>query len=173
MVSVDDLLQYAQHFNCQTIITCGHSLGGAVSSIVALDLTERLKERNDFTVKAFNITFGAPSFGNRDVLKMCKETEMDKNIVNYTNVKDIVPGLLNLEHTFKVLRSDKIDLSSLSSTQRTVIKQALSKPKLSYTLLSIASYLPFGPGLTKDEIEKLNPLFEELQREIEPRKLGN
>ena len=110
-VSVDHLLQCADNYKCKTIITCGHSLGGAVSSIVALDLLKKLKDGNDTTIKAFNITFGAPSFGNETVLNMCKETLMDKVILNYTNVQDIVPGLLNLEHTTEVLKTAKIDFA--------------------------------------------------------------
>ena len=112
-VSVEHLLQCSRNFNCKTIITCGHSLGGAVSSIVALDIMKRLEESDDTTTKAFNITFGAPSFGNEDVLKMCKDSRMDKRILNYTNFNDVVPGILNLDHTATVLKDAKIDYAGL------------------------------------------------------------
>ena len=92
---------------CSTIITCGHSLGGAVSTISALDLMRELKDST--TAKTYNITFGAPFFGNNDVLRMAKEGSMDKNILNYTNFKDVVPGILNLEHTTKILKEANID----------------------------------------------------------------
>ena len=124
-VSVGHLLQCARNFNCKTIITCGHSLGGAVSSVVALDLMKRLEESKDTTTKAHNITFGAPAFGNKDVLKMCKDSLMDKRILNYTNIKDVVPGILNLEHTATVLKDTKIDFAG-SLTIMPVFKPALS-----------------------------------------------
>ena len=106
-VPVSYILECSDHFECSTIITCGHSLGGAVSTISALDLMMELKDST--TTRAYNITFGAPFFANNDVLSMAKEGYMDKNILNYTSYKDVIPGILNLEHTAKILKEANID----------------------------------------------------------------
>ena len=101
-IKVDYILNCAQKKNCQTIVTCGHSLGGAVSSIVALNLMIK-------TVKdVYNITFGAPLFANETVKKSCAESE--RRMVQYLNCEDIVPGLLSLEHTISWLKKTDIHL---------------------------------------------------------------
>ena len=87
-------------------MTCGHSLGGAVSSIAAIDLMQRLDTASDITVK--NITFGAPFFANEIVRKICNAEMFDRNMLHYVGHQDIVPGLLSLSHTVQVVQ-DKLN----------------------------------------------------------------
>ena len=44
-----------------------------------------------------------PFFGNKNVLAMCKDHYWDKNILNYSNKNDIVPGILDIDHTANLL----------------------------------------------------------------------
>ena len=104
-VRVKDILHCASTAGCETIITCGHSLGGAVSSISALDLLHFLGKDPDFKVN--NITFGAPFFANEAVRKFCKDEDLDKHLLHYVSCDDIVPGLLSLGHTSRIV-SEKL-----------------------------------------------------------------
>ena len=106
------ILDYAKEMHCKTIITCGHSMDGAVSSIVALDLL--INEVNRDEMEAYNITFGAPFFGNIDVKEMCKSERLENNILHYVDYKDIVPGLLSLGHTSSMLKTKDIQVSGES-----------------------------------------------------------
>ena len=91
----------ARQEDCETIVTCGHSLGGAVSSISAINLMLHLGKNTDLAV--FNITFGSPFFANDTVRKKCKEERFDQRMIHYVGHKDIVPGLLSLGHTIAEL----------------------------------------------------------------------
>ena len=104
-VRVKDILHCATIANCETIITCGHSLGGAVSSITALDLLQFLGKNAE--IKVHNITFGAPFFANEAVRKFCKEEDLDQHLLHYVSCEDIVPGLLSLGHTSRIV-SEKL-----------------------------------------------------------------
>ena len=102
------ITQYAKETECKTIITCGHSLGGAVSTIAALDL---MKETKCMDINVYNITFGAPFWGDKAALKSCQDQDMTAKILNYANCHDIVPGILNLDHTATVLEKGNINVS--------------------------------------------------------------
>ena len=96
-----DIYYVAEHANCKTIILCGHSLGGAVSSIAALDLLNHLPADTDY--KVHNITFGAPFFANEAARKYCKKKNFVQHLLHYVSVKDVVPGLLSLGHSSRVI----------------------------------------------------------------------
>ena len=104
-VRVKDILHCAPIANCETIITCGHSLGGAVSSITALDLLQFLGKNAE--IKVHNITFGAPFFANEAVRKFCEVEDLDQHLLHYVSYEDIVPGLLSLGHTSRII-SEKL-----------------------------------------------------------------
>ena len=108
ILSTEYILDCAQRIGCETIVICGHSLGGAVSSIAALDLMRVGREG----IKIYNITF--PFFGIEDVRKMCKEDKFAKNILHYVDYKDIVPGLLSLGHTITILGKQSIKFAGKS-----------------------------------------------------------
>ena len=102
-VPIEYILECAENYECQTIVTCGHSLGGAVSSIMALNMMRN----SDGQVQVYNITFGAPFFGNEAARKMCRDEKFEQNIVHYVDYQDIVPGLLSLEHTASILKKQR------------------------------------------------------------------
>ena len=114
-ISIKDILSYAKHYNATKIITCGHSLGGAVSSVVHMHLLEEgsdLVERRN----VINVTFGAPFFGNKDLEKFSRENELCRNMYHFASVADIVPGILSLGHNIRVTKEEaELKLSSLSS----------------------------------------------------------
>ena len=98
---LENILFCARNENCGTIVTCGHSLGGAVASISAINLMLHLGKNTNFAV--FSITFGSPFFANDTVRKKCKEERFDQRMIHYVGHKDIVPGLLSLGHTIAEL----------------------------------------------------------------------
>lgn len=57
------LLQVVDEFNGQHIIVTGHSLGGALATIGALDLQYNLGTKDNFTFSVY--TYGAPRVGNQ------------------------------------------------------------------------------------------------------------
>lgn len=91
------LMHCANKEDCKTIILCGHSLGGAVSSIAAIELM--LTFRTEFNIQIYNITFGAPLFANHTVMRFCKDQGFDLNMLHFVGHQDIVPGILSLGHT--------------------------------------------------------------------------
>ena len=76
-------------FKDMDIILCGHSLGGAVASIVAIRLqVERARYKLEGSVKC--VTFGAPFFGDAEL-----QRSIDcKNIHHFVCNNDPVPKLL-------------------------------------------------------------------------------
>ena len=56
-ISIEDIFASSKHYKASKIITCGHSLGGAVSSVVHMNLLQKgsdtVERRN-----IINITFG-------------------------------------------------------------------------------------------------------------------
>ena len=108
-VAVRHILDCAEKADCETIITCGHSLGGAVSSVTTINLLLALEPNSSTAVH--NITFGAPFFTNERVRKACQQQRpgtsrgtIDQNMLHYVSHKDIVPGLLSLGHTAQVIK---------------------------------------------------------------------
>ena len=112
IISTKYILDCAEAYDCCKIVTCGHSMGGAVSTIVALDLMEAVDENE---IQVLNKTFGSPFFGNKDVRNFCKENKFLKNIEHFVDYKDIVPGLLSLGHTASFLQCNEKKLAGLSS----------------------------------------------------------
>ena len=110
-IPLEYILKCAEKEDCKTIVTCGHSLGGVVSSIVALGLM-RSRERTD-DLHVYNITFGAPFFGNETVRQMCKNYKLEQNILLYVDYKDIVPGLLSLDNTTNILKSRALQVTGM------------------------------------------------------------
>ena len=102
VLPMQHILSCARQEDCKTIVTCGHSLGGAVSAISAIDLMLHLGKNTDLAV-VYNITFGSPFFANETVRKKCKEERFDHRMIHYVGHKDIVPGILSLVHTIAEL----------------------------------------------------------------------
>ena len=101
----------ARKEECETIVTCGHSLGGAVSSISAIDLMLYLGKSTDLAV--YNITFGSPFFANETVRKKCQQERFEHRMIHYVGHKDIVPGILSLGHTIAELERKLNDATGM------------------------------------------------------------
>ena len=79
-------------FENMDIVICGHSLGGAIASIVAIKLFIVSKYRfQERLVKC--ITFGAPPIGDQNLQQFVSQ-QMSLCIYNLVNVNDPVPKLL-------------------------------------------------------------------------------
>ena len=96
----DYILKCSDAYDCDSIVTCGHSLGGAVSSILATELMKITQK------PVFNITFGAPLFCNRDFYKANENIE--KNFLHYVNLDDVIPGILSLGNITSILKDSKM-----------------------------------------------------------------
>ena len=90
-ISSEDILSGAKYYNASKIITCGHSLGGCVSSVVHMNLVQecfdRFERRN-----IINITFGSTSIGNEDLEKYAREKELSHQMFRFAAVDDPFPG---------------------------------------------------------------------------------
>ena len=100
-VTPEQILHCAEQEDCDTILTCSHSLGGAVSAISMIHLIKHLEQ--DTSTAVYNITFGAPFFGNKALRDVCKEERIASRMIHYVGHQDIVPGILSLAHTASAL----------------------------------------------------------------------
>ena len=112
VLPMQHIISCARQEGCKTIIACGHSLGGAVSSISAIDLMLHLGKNTALVV--YNITFGSPFFANETVRKMCQQERFDHHMIHYVGHKDIVPGILSLGHTIAELERKLNDATGIS-----------------------------------------------------------
>ena len=96
------ILHCAQLEDCQTIILCGHSLGGAVAAISAIEVMMHL--RNKAEISTHCITFGAPLFANEDVRLHCQKVNFDQQMLHFIGYQDIVPGIFSLGHTVSEIK---------------------------------------------------------------------
>ena len=106
-VPVKQILHVAVHEKCETIVTCGHSLGGAVSAITYVNLMihqSDVKNCLGQDANVFNITFGSPFFANKTVRDVCKRERFDQRMLHYVGHQDVVPGILSLGHTIAQLK---------------------------------------------------------------------
>ena len=160
-ISIKDIMCYAKHYNATKIITCGHSLGGAVSSVVHMNLLEegsdQVERRN-----IFNFTFGAPFFGNKDLEKYSREKELCRNMYHFSSVDDIVPGILSLGHNIRVTKEEaELKLSSFTGGVSEVIRHQLTGLlEGNKTLLAYCETFVRGYFSTLDETSPLKQLFD-------------
>ncbi len=82
------------------VYVTGHSLGGAVTSLLCLDLVERIGERD-----VFGVTFGAPRVGNEAFASRTNKSHL--TFRRYANRADIITSLPpNLMPDFDTLREN-------------------------------------------------------------------
>ena len=120
-VPVGDILDLATLNKVDFVVSCGQSLGGAVSSLVHIKLQEELKARNlqdelestrqlhDELKKLslnnlINITFGAPMLGNKQFANYLVTNSSTKTLFNFVSVKDFIPPLLSIGFTKDCVR---------------------------------------------------------------------
>ena len=87
-----DIILNDSEFEGMNIVVCGHSLGGAIASIVAIELFISLKKlRQERSVHC--ITFGAPLVGDR-VLQNNIPKELLCCMHHFVSINDPIPHLL-------------------------------------------------------------------------------
>ena len=85
-----------------------------MSTIVHMNLVHQGSEQVE-KENMINITFGAPFVGNEAVENYAKENELSRNMFHFAAVTDIVPGLLSLGHSFRVV----LDEAERQQTKKT------------------------------------------------------
>eukprot|EP00092_Neocalanus_flemingeri_P071790 GFUD01088260.1.p1 GENE.GFUD01088260.1~~GFUD01088260.1.p1 ORF type:complete len:571 (-),score=92.20 GFUD01088260.1:215-1927(-) len=102
IVKISDIKEMAELRKVNIILTCGHSLGGAVSSIVHMNILRSCESSYPIEKKnIINITFGSPYFGNERLRNHAREKDFSRNMFHFTSVQDIIPSLLSLGHSVK------------------------------------------------------------------------
>jgi len=72
------------------IFMLGHSLGGAISTLMSMDLA---CSPNSVSTKIYNYTFGAPRIGNKEFVRQFHQTRLKISHFRIVNVEDIIPSL--------------------------------------------------------------------------------
>ena len=98
-IPIGDILILAKNCNVSRILTCGHSLGGAVSSLCHMRLHHALAEKTDKSggpkYELINMTFGAPFFGNKEFREYAERNGFDQRMFHFASASDIVPIILS------------------------------------------------------------------------------
>jgi len=172
LINLDDINKVVYLNKVEKIIFCGHSLGGAVASIVYLLMLNSRGNKKEI----FNITFGAPYIGNSDLQTDVISKRLDDNMFHFVSVADIVPGVLDVQHTFDVF-TDKtnygqwikeihafLNEGSQDSWKFGIVlglgKEVLKRDDLLNLLTECNPYLNLG---TKKERESLRNVLDQLQ----------
>ena len=126
-INIGDILFCAEYYEATKILTCGHSLGGAVSTIVHMNLLDKGSEQVE-KKNIINVTFGAPFVGNEALEKHANQNELSRNMFHLAAATDVVPGLLSLGHTVRVIKEEaERSLSSLTSGLSEILKHQLMR----------------------------------------------
>ncbi|XP_078617623.1 uncharacterized protein LOC144885574 [Branchiostoma floridae x Branchiostoma japonicum] len=114
-IPVDPFLKkyYGKNYR---IVLCGHSLGGAVSHIVALNMLVELKSVGLSTDNIMSIAFGAPFFGYEGLRSYVEEQNLSDCLLTVVNQKDPVPRLLRLAEAVERAMTTSPDNNSLKVT---------------------------------------------------------
>ena len=93
------------------LVVCGHSLGGAISSIVATEiLLEKEKRGGDTEMEEVakdvtNITFGSPLFGDEMVRRFCVEKGFANRFYHFVADQDPVPSILSFAQSISAVKN--------------------------------------------------------------------
>ena len=150
MFPLDKIIN-GNEFKGMDIVVCGHSLGGAIATAVAIELFIVLKHSfQKRTVKC--ITFGAPLTGDRDLQEFVSE-QMSPHIHHFICLNDPVPQLLRyiqsispkLEHIntrLSAVRHTMQILKDTFSAANTLNKLLVMKDSYSKIIETINQMMP-------------------------------
>ena len=150
MFPIDKIL-VQNEFKGMEIVVCGHSLGGAIASVVAIKLFFLLKQLyQERSLKC--ITFGAPLIGDRDIQKYVAE-QMSTCIHNFVCINDPVPKLLRctqsvscrlheIETHLSVMSHNMQRLQGISSAASTFNKLIAMKDSCTNLIRTIGKNMP-------------------------------
>ncbi|XP_035671791.1 uncharacterized protein LOC118412856 [Branchiostoma floridae] len=88
-----------EEYSNSRIVVCGHSLGGAVAHIVALNMMACLLNKGKPVDNVKSIAFGAPYIGNDGAHQFAEEYNLSPHLLTIVNEKDPVPYILRLAET--------------------------------------------------------------------------
>ncbi|XP_078662758.1 uncharacterized protein LOC144906412 [Branchiostoma floridae x Branchiostoma belcheri] len=88
-----------EEYSNSRIVVCGHSLGGAVAHIVALNMMVHLRSQGQPVDNVTSIAFGAPYFGNDGAQQFAEKHNLSPRLLTIVNEKDPVPYILRLAET--------------------------------------------------------------------------
>ena len=96
-----------QSLQNRSLIICGHSLGGAISSIVTTEiLIEREKRpKEQFTGEVINVTFGSPLFGDDTARRFLEEKSFSSKMFHFVAELDPVPSLLSFAQSISAVKN--------------------------------------------------------------------
>ena len=155
----------------RNLVLCGHSLGGAVSSVLFLLLLQ--EQRNTYNLlvnKVTNITFGSPLFGTTELKTFFQKEVPNMDMYHFIAENDPIPGLIllvqelkkrSLEQTIyqNLLRAIKASFRvglELSDGNKKIINQAIKILSNQYaTRVSPSSYCPIGNFMTLSKRETI------------------
>ena len=76
-------------------MTCGHSLGGALSQLVHIHFQAMISEMLGTTVEFVNVTFATPMVGNFPLrAEQNREDGVARNMFHFVLAEDVVPAAL-------------------------------------------------------------------------------
>ena len=102
LADLDDIENMIIKYSVQRVVTCGHSMGGAVSSILHLRLAKYFDIKK-ISIKLVNLTFGAPLFGNDLLCQLVARKWTYNQMFHFVAAKDAVPAVLSLGNTIQYL----------------------------------------------------------------------
>ena len=165
-----EIIELALQNDVDGILTCGHSLGGAISSIFHMklrncyktDLEEmRLRRRN-----IVNMTFGAPMFGNASLQQHGEKNDHWHKMFHFASVQDIVPGILSFGHTCKVVK-ERVSKATAGISD-VIIDWTKKHADLALKNCDLLLEALFG-----DKMDVANDLIKKLKESLPPSTLQN
>ena len=107
-VNTIDIVEWVMVNDLEMVITTGHSMGGAVSSLLHLKLNRFYQDCAEKTKKPelVNVTFGSPMFGNIVMAEDVEGKNYASDMYHFASTSDVVPSLLSIGHTFKVFKDN-------------------------------------------------------------------
>ena len=138
------------------LVFCGHSMGGAVSSIAAL-YAAAVKKGQDpsFDRKIRNLTFGSPLIGDKQLDNWIASQRLPVTLQHFVFSGDPVPSLLHLTQTALYLKN-KVKNNAFANLV------AYLKPLVSFILNLGSVVCPSDPILSlRGSFEELNRLLDE------------
>ena len=99
-----EIMKMMGEWDPKRIITTGHSLGAAVSSMVHVLLVRGSHAEPMKSLEYHNIGFATPLFGNLDfkkaILSLSRSDARLKNMYHFVNCDDIVPAVAIIEDVY-------------------------------------------------------------------------
>ena len=155
-IPLEKIKTLADKYKVKRIITCGHSLGGAVSSLCHMRLMQFL----DASFELTNMTFGAPFFGNHELQKWASQQKYTDRMFHFVNSSDIVPIVLSSGQLRSYFDSKFYGLASkITKTIDYCIQTVCTEtfPRSESTMLS--ELVEVSEFLNKDEIKNDNNCY--------------